>query len=283
MDSGYFGTHANVVGDAWWDEYAVDVHRGSQNFGRAVDMNNLTAIHANKGWLGQPLGKFTRVYNNADFAPTKTLLANGSFENGINSWSGNNATVSASSNAFEGSGALHVSQMTNYKGSPAGATVRSAQIPLTAGKAYTVSFVARANKFRELRVTLGSLNEKIPVGNNWRRYVLSFRQNGNQNIALTLQVGRENTTVWFDSMYVFEKSANVLRRNFENGVVLANASPLSKTVELNGTFQKISGRQDPNINNGASVTSVTLEPVLMSTLRPRASSSCSSFVISFMV
>jgi hypothetical protein len=59
---------------------------------------------------------------------------------------------------------------------------------------------------------MGSLNEKIPVGNNWRRYVLSLRQNGDQNNAL------------------------------------ANASSLPKTVELNGTFRKISGRQDPAIN-----------------------------------
>jgi len=258
MDAGYFGTHANVVGDAWWDEYAVDVNRGSQNFGKAIDKTNLTAVRANKGWLGRPLGKFTRVYNQADFAPARTLLANGSFEGGINSWSSNNATVSSSSNAVEGSKALHVSQMSSFKGSPAGATVRSEPIRLTAGTEYTVSFMARASKSRELRVTLGSLNEKIPVGNNWRRYVLSFRQNGNQNIALNLQVGRENTAIWFDSMFVFEKSANVFRRDFQNGVVLANASSLPKTIELNGTFRKISGRQDPAINNGASVTKVTL-------------------------
>ena len=258
MDAGYFGTHANVVGDAWWDEYAVDVTRGSQNFGKAIDKSNLTAIQANKGWLGQPLGKFTRVYKQADFAAAQSVLANGSFEGGINSWSSSNATVSSSNNAVEGSKALHVSEMSTFKGTPAGATVRSEQIRLTAGKEYTVSFMARASKSRELRVTLGSLNEKIPVGSNWRRYVLSFRQNGNQNNALTLQVGRESTAVWLDSMFVFEGSANVFRRDFEHGIVLANASSLPKTVELNGTFRKISGRQDPAINNGNSVTKVTL-------------------------
>ena len=71
---------------------------------------------------------------------------------------------------------MHVSQMNSYKSTPAGATVRSEAIRLTAGREYTVSFMARASEARELRVTLGSLNEKIPVGNDWRRYVLSFRQ-----------------------------------------------------------------------------------------------------------
>ena len=259
MDDGYFGTHANVTGDAWWDEYAVDVQRGSQNYGAAIDARNLTAINANKGWLGRPLGKFTRVYNNADFAPARTLLANGSFEGGINNWSGNNATISSSSNAYEGSRSMHVSQMNSYKSAPAGATVRSEAIRLTAGREYTVSFMARASEARELRVTLGSLNEKIPVGNDWRRYVLSFRQAGNQNIALNMQVGRESTAIWFDSVFVFEKSANVFRRDFENGIVVANATPLPKTVDLNGTFRKIRGRQDPAINNGTNVSKVTLD------------------------
>jgi 5-hydroxyisourate hydrolase-like protein (transthyretin family) len=258
MDDGYFGTHAGVTADAWWDEYAVDVNPNSPNFGRAADKNNLTQVNSHKGWLGDPLGKFTRVYDSTKFARSKNMLANGSLESGVNSWSGSNVSVSASNNAHEGSGAMHVSKMRSYNKNVYGATVRSEALRLTAGVEYTVSFMARAAEPREMRVSLGSLNEKIPVGKNWRRYVLSFRQVGNQNTALNLQVGREDTTVWFDSLYVFTGSANVFRRDFENGIVLANASPLPKTIELGGTFRKIRGSQDTNINDGTNVTKVTL-------------------------
>ncbi len=258
MDDGYFGTHAGVTADAWWDEYAVDANPNSPNFGTAVDKDNLAQIHAHKGWLGDPLGKFTRVYDSAQFAKSKNMLSNGSLEYNVNSWSGNNVSVSASNNAYEGSGAMHVSKMQSYNRNVYGAVVRSEALRLTAGREYTVSFMARAAEAREIRVALGALNEKIPVGTNWRRYVLSFRQDSNQNTALNLQVGRENTNVWFDSLYVFEGSANVFRRDFENGIVLANASPLPKTIELGGTFRKIRGRQDTAINNGTNVNKVTL-------------------------
>ena len=47
------------------------------------------------------------------------------------------------------------------------------------------------------------------------------------------------------------------RRDFDNGIVLVNPSGNgAKTVNLGGTFRKLSGTQPGN--NGAIVTSVTL-------------------------
>jgi len=51
----------------------------------------------------------------------------------------------------------------------------------------------------------------------------------------------------------------VWRRDFDNGIVLVNpAGNGAKTVDLGGTFHKLTGTQAPDINNGATVTSVTL-------------------------
>ena len=260
MEDGYFGTHSNQAGDAWWDEFAVDVDSGSPNYGEAVDKSNLRGIAEHRGWLGQPLGKFFRVYDGPAFAPSESLLGNGSFDGSVNNWVAVNTTISASANAFEGSGALKASFMRSYTRDPSGTFLRSEQIALDAGTEYTIAFTARASAKKDVRVILGSFNEKMPIGENWRRYVMSFRQSGNANSALRFQLGREDSEFWVDSVYVFAGSANLLRRDFQNGIALANATPLAKTVELGGEFLKISGAQDPDINDGSRVTSLTLAP-----------------------
>jgi len=56
---------------------------------------------------------------------------------------------------------------------------------------------------------------------------------------------------------------NVWRRDFQNGIALVNPDTIAHTVNLGGTFKKIAGRvgySDTTVNNGASVTSVTLQP-----------------------
>jgi hypothetical protein len=50
------------------------------------------------------------------------------------------------------------------------------------------------------------------------------------------------------------------RREFGNGIVLNNSSTATQTVSLGGTFKKLRGSQNPTLNNGASVTSVTIPP-----------------------
>jgi len=55
-------------------------------------------------------------------------------------------------------------------------------------------------------------------------------------------------------------SQGVWRRDFDNGIVLVNPKGNGpQTVTLGGTFKKLSGTQDPAVNNGASVTTVTLK------------------------
>lgn len=52
----------------------------------------------------------------------------------------------------------------------------------------------------------------------------------------------------------------VWRRDFTNGIALVNPKGNGpQTVDLGGTFVKIKGGQDPTVNNGQTVTSVTLQ------------------------
>ena len=50
------------------------------------------------------------------------------------------------------------------------------------------------------------------------------------------------------------------RRDFTNGIALVNPKGNgTQTVQLGGTFIRIKGGQDPSVNNGQTVTSVTLQ------------------------
>jgi hypothetical protein len=52
----------------------------------------------------------------------------------------------------------------------------------------------------------------------------------------------------------------VWRRDFENGIALVNPRGNGQqTVDLGGTFKRISGKQDTTVNNGATATQITLK------------------------
>ena len=55
-------------------------------------------------------------------------------------------------------------------------------------------------------------------------------------------------------------AAGVYRRDFQHGVALNNSSSDAKTINLGGTFRKLKGTQDPTLNDGSTVTSVTIPP-----------------------
>jgi hypothetical protein len=52
--------------------------------------------------------------------------------------------------------------------------------------------------------------------------------------------------------------SGVFRRDFANGISLCNTTAASINIALGGTFRKIKGTQAPTINDGSTVTSVTL-------------------------
>jgi hypothetical protein len=55
-------------------------------------------------------------------------------------------------------------------------------------------------------------------------------------------------------------SSETWRRDFENGIVLVNPDDEPRTIKLNGSFRKISGKTDPVFNDGSVVTEISLPP-----------------------
>jgi hypothetical protein len=52
----------------------------------------------------------------------------------------------------------------------------------------------------------------------------------------------------------------VFRRDFERGIVVVNTSSVATTIPLERPFKKLTGSQEPDVNDGAEVHSVSLAP-----------------------
>ncbi len=258
LDDGYFGLTSEVDGDPWFDEYAVNVTPNSPNYGTAINKTDVDGVRQHRGWLGQPQGPYQRVYDHTTFDASRSLVSNGSFDTNLSGWSGINVNVSRdTANALEGAGALRASAHTSYRSGVSGASVKGPSVNTTKNVQYTFTFAAKAPVIRNIKATVGSSSETFLVGPNWRRYVMTFKAPAGGSQTIRFYVGRESTVVHLDSVYFFQGNANVFRRDFENGIVVVNATPSTRAVSLDGTFQRIDGTQDA-INNGQSVSSVTL-------------------------
>ena len=264
LDDGYYAQENNTgVGDPWWDEYAVDVVRNSPTFGRAIASNpaNEAQVRQHKGWMGFPLGARYRVYDPVTFAPERNLLANGNFDTNLTGWSGTNVTVTRDSNVaniLEGAGALRISPHQVYAKTEAGAAAKGPTLSLQSGVQYTLAFGVKSSAIRTIQVVVGDQTEQMTIPAQWSRQVFTFTAPRTGNFQVKFNVGRENTDVWVDSVYLFAGNADVFRRDFDNAVVVVNATPTTRTVALGTTLQRIRGTGQDPVNDGAAVTQVTL-------------------------
>ena len=265
LEDGYFASlNSATFPDIWYEEYAVDVTPGSSNYGNAVPSSphDESQIRLHTGWLGKPTGLRQRLYDDDDFDPRRSLLQSGTFENSgdLDDWTGDNvtiATVSGGQNVLDGSRALRSSQHIRYDDVLADTSIRGPRTDFVRGRDYTFVFSARATEPREISATAGGHAERFLLGEDWQRFVVTFTAGETGSFRTNFNVGQESTQVWIDSVYIFEGNASVFRRDFDNGIVVVNATPDRRTIPLGGTFQRIRGTQDP-FNNGASGNSITL-------------------------
>lgn len=264
LGNGYYGEQNSWrAPDVWYDEYAVDVDLGSASYGHAVPRNSEdeSAIRAHKGWLGAPLGPYVRLYDEATFHPTKTLLTNHGFEEGTDGWTfGNVETELVSSGTGQGYQSLHVIGHSTYQENYGGAWVRGPKVEITAGKEYTLSFLAKAERMREVPVRVQGPRNPYLIPENWTRVIHTFKATEIGSFRPEFNVGFEDVGFWLDAVYLFEGNANVFWREFTNGIVAVNATPSPRTIDLGGSFLRIKGTGQDPINDGSTVFSVDLDP-----------------------
>lgn len=263
LDDGFYGQPSSGDhNDVWWDEYAVDVVPGSRTFGHAIDTdpNDESLLRAHRGWMGLPLGERVRLYDKTDFAPDKSMVANGGFDANLNGWSGKNLGISQDADSLEGTRSLRASRPSKYAETPSDASVLGPKVSLQKGVEYTLVFSAKASSVRQVNVGVGGFTSSFVVPTQWVRRVMTFTASSTGSANIKFLLGRDHSEVWIDAVYLFKGNASVFQRDFENARVVVNATPKSRTVDLGGTFLRIKGTGQDAVNDGSKVTSVTLPP-----------------------
>ena len=260
LNDGFFSYEINTNGHGslcllWFDEY--------DNAG------------AGRGYLGQPLGPAFRA---APPLTTPNLLGDSTFEDSLGNWElwawteeGYSATVSLDgSTAAQGNFSARV-EVTESAGSDWPVSFFLSPMGVVSGTEYALSFWARASVERTISAWVQQESPPwdgyiwygtIPLTTTWQHYELSGVVGGDDAAAgFYFGLGETTGTVWLDDVRLQVGSRQVWRRDYPGGLALVNATAITRTVPLNGTFQKITGSQVPEINNGSLVTQVTLPPL----------------------
>ena len=275
LNDGYFSYEINTNGHGalcllWFDEY--------DNVG------------AGRGYLGQPLGPAYRV---SSTALGVNMLSGNDFEaqsdlDQWDFWADGSAGYTGSvvlDHTTAGNGATSARiDVTQAQGTNWQVAFSFAPFEVISGTEYTLSFWAKADQLRPISTWAQQPVDPwqdylgfgdVTVSAEWQHFVQTATATGNDTQAgLYFGLGQTTGTIWLDDVRLQTGSRDVWRRDYTGGVALTNATATQQTLELNETLQKIAGTQDPTVNDGSSVTQVTLPAhdgiVLLRTNAPTA-------------
>ncbi|MBW4051987.1 MAG: hypothetical protein HIU85_11080 [Proteobacteria bacterium] len=149
------------------------------------------------------------------------------------------------------------------------------------GKSYSVeAYAGWSAMMKQYYSAMEAVNSpKLVIFNQWgnptdyrsMRYGLASCLMNDAYYDFTSNSGGYSGVVWFDEYNANLGAAinppptaswqkGVWRRDFANGIALVNPKGNGpQTVQLGGTFVKLKGSQDPSVDSGQTVTSVTLQ------------------------
>ena len=259
LNDGYYAYEMNTNGHGalclmWFDEY--------DNAG------------AQRGYLGQPLGAATRTGN---VSLGSDMLTGGNFESqaDLDAWdlwadTGYAATAAIDTTAAPvGSAAVKV-DVTQTQGTDWQVSLSFAPVSVISGTEYTLSFWAKADRSRNLTAWAQQSADPwesyfnidtIALTTDWQYFEIPVIAAGTDATAeFSFGFGESLGTVWLDDVRLQTGNRDVWRRDFSGGISLVNATNVTQTVPLNGTFRKINGTQDPAVNDGSLVSEVEIPP-----------------------
>jgi hypothetical protein len=241
----------------WYDEYAVD---------RTTGQGSTSPSHT--GYLGYPLGSY---YQMVWTTPGPDGVSNPDFETDLGGWSFTHfvpASLSRESGAApSGSWSARVNVAAAGPFDYYVSFASQATLSLVWNRQYAVTFWARASAPRRIGVVLvpaagGSAYAArlVDVDSQWKRYQVVFDPLVSANARVQLQFGDVAGDVWVDDVHFQEGASSLFRRDFQNGIVLVNPANTPMTAPLERPYRKILGSVSPEVNDGSTVTSVTIGP-----------------------
>lgn len=259
-----FGLATALLGDGL---YSYDL--GTWNRGDVPQLqwfDEYDNAGAGEGYLGAPTGDAQRV--GATAASADLLNGDGAFSTSaqLGAWTLNSAEAGYAGTKSLDSGAARV-DVTGALGEAWKLTFLH-PVQVTAGTPYTLTFRMKADRASNVQIfaqissspyTIPLNYEWVKADTEWKTYTITATSTSTLSPSLRFALGSATGTVWIDDVKLTAgTSSEVWRRDFENGIVLVNASESATTIDLGGSFRKIDGTQDRTVNDGSLVTSVTL-------------------------
>lgn len=226
-------------------------------------------LDSSTGWLDQPLS--------APVQPSLTgtdLMNNSSFDSTIAPW---NTSTSApttgtfsldSTNPFSGTNSLKVNVTNLAQGAGTwDVNINQTGLHVVAGQEYTLTFESRAatpSRFFGVTVTQDTSPHTIyksqgyVLSTTWNIHTFSFVAVQTETVRILFAFAQELGAVWIDHIHLFQGDYNFWRRDFVNGTVLLNESAYPQIITLNPGYYYIKGTQNPSLNSGAPVSSISI-------------------------
>jgi hypothetical protein len=254
-----FGLTSALMGDGFY-VFAVD------NSPQLLRYDEYDNAGAGRGYLGAPIGPMHSVVT----LSSPDIVGSGGFSDtsALNAWTLYPRSGYAATKSLDGAAAKI--QVTQSAGAVDGVLFYRSGVAVSSGAHYTLTFRARADRDLSLRAqvqqtgspyTTYMASDAVPLTTSWRTFEIPVTSSGTDAAAqLKFLLGKSAGTVWIDDVKLQAGDRNVYRRDFEGGVALVNATESAVTVDLGGTFRKIKGTQAPLVNDGTTVTSVTIQP-----------------------
>ena len=253
-----FGLAAALMGDGFFisdDEYPV---------------NNLRWYDEYDADLGQPLGGPYRV--------GARTLADTDFEDGATGpWVAESGAVTADpARVVNGGRSLYVSNFNEGSVWHPLFRLDSSRVPLKPSATYTLELTYRvvSTPYTQRHDDMAYFYV-YAVRGNWAdprpsraimdaqgtrgRLVYTFTTGPHADYTLRF-MSHYQGAIAVDDVHLMEGDGSGWRRDFANGTVLLNTSSRAVTFELGGSYRRLSGAQDPAVNSGRHVSSVTLGP-----------------------
>jgi hypothetical protein len=260
----------------WFDEFAVDVTPGD-TYGHAIawsGLSNLSSVRAATKWLGEPSVGFENGYKRLYDASASVWqwanneLIDGDFESATSvsaNWTGTNASLSRStSSPYAGTAFMRITPTTLIAPSGGSATeyvyAQGPSISVTSGQSVTMCFAARTAEPRLIRVGFAGKKSNdmvIPGDSQWHKYCVSFYASSNSSGVIRFYCGVIDDVLDIDQVFVAKANANLIYREFDNGVSVANMSDTAQTFSTTTRWLRITptgGNAGDTPNNGTQIT-----------------------------
>jgi hypothetical protein len=209
--------------------------------------------------LGSPKG-LSYLYD-WGITPTNDYITNGGFESALSPswsfWTNGAATYTQDAAQFSAGGSsCRINVVTATPTNLGNVALMQNKITSTAGISYDLSFKLKSDTAQSFQVVLqkgssdwhsyGLAKMLNASASSWQSYTLTFEATDTAaDGRLTFNFGAVTGSLWIDEVKLVQHPPDILRRDYEKGSVLVNATKQRMTVPLNGSFKRLTGTQAP--------------------------------------